>query len=172
MRHDYITPDMKHSALLIIDVQRNFTLAGSAIESPDTLQAVPQIKRLVQGYREVALPIVHVIRLYHKDGSNVDLCRRHAIESGKRMIISESDGAELMDELKLSPDIRSNSELLLSGTLQQVGSMEWIMYKPRWGAYYNTILEKYLHNIGVNTVVVGGCNFPNCPRATIYEASE
>jgi len=88
------------------------------------------------------------------------------------MIISESDGAELMDELKLSPDIRSNSELLLSGTLQQVGSMEWIMYKPRWGAYYNTILEKYLHNIGVNTVVVGGCNFPNCPRATIYEASE
>ena len=66
------------------------------------------------------------------------------------MIISESDGAELMDELKLSPDIRLNSELLLSGTLQQVGSMEWIMYKPRWGAYYNTILEKYLHNIGVN----------------------
>jgi len=66
------------------------------------------------------------------------------------MIISESDGAELMDELKISPDIRLNSELLLSGTLQQVGSMEWIMYKPRWGAYYNTILEKYLHNIGVN----------------------
>jgi nicotinamidase-related amidase len=46
------------------------------------------------------------------------------------------------------------------------------MYKPRWGAFYNTILEKYLHNIGVNTVAVGGCNFPNCPRTTIYEASE
>jgi nicotinamidase-related amidase len=24
----------------------------------------------------------------------------------------------------------------------------------------------------VNTVVVCGCNFPNCPRTTIYEASE
>ena len=50
-------------------------LAGAAIEIPGTLQAVPYIKRLVQGYREVGLPIVQVIRLYHKDGSNVDLCR-------------------------------------------------------------------------------------------------
>jgi isochorismate hydrolase len=50
--------------------------------------------------------------------------------------------------------------------------MEWIMYKPRWGAFYNTLLEKHLHNLDVNTVVVCGCNFPNCPRTTIYEASE
>jgi nicotinamidase-related amidase len=50
--------------------------------------------------------------------------------------------------------------------------MEWIMYKPRWGAFYNTLLEKHLRDLGVNTVVVCGCNFPNCPRTTIYEASE
>jgi nicotinamidase-related amidase len=46
------------------------------------------------------------------------------------------------------------------------------MYKPRWRAFYNTLLEKHLHNLDVNTVVVCGCNFPNCPRTTIYEASE
>jgi hypothetical protein len=28
------------------------------------------------------------------------------------------------------------------------------------------------HDLGVNTVVVCVCNFPNCPRTTIYEASE
>jgi nicotinamidase-related amidase len=28
------------------------------------------------------------------------------------------------------------------------------------------------HDLGVNTVIVCGCNFPNCPRTTIYEASE
>ena len=33
-------------------------------------------------------------------------------------------------------------------------------------------MEKHLHSLGVNTVVVCGCNFPNCPRTTIYEASE
>jgi hypothetical protein len=50
--------------------------------------------------------------------------------------------------------------------------MEWIMYKPRWGVLYNTSLEKHLHKLDVNTVVVCGCNFPNCPRTIIYEASE
>ena len=77
-----------------------------------------------------------------------------------------------MDELKPSADIKLNSTLLLSGNLQQIGSMEWIIYKPRWGAFYKTTLEKHLHNLGVNTVVVCGCNFPNCPRTTVYEASE
>ena len=33
-------------------------------------------------------------------------------------------------------------------------------------------MERYLYNLDVNTVVVCGCNFPNCPRTTIYEASE
>src|ERR671934_3108383 len=116
--------------------------------------------------------MVHVIRLYHADGSNVDLCRRQAIENGKQVVIAGSDGAELMNELKLSHRVRLNSNLLLSGQLQQVGPMEWIIYKPRWGAFYNTLLEKHLHSLGVDPVVVCGCNFPNCPRTTIYEASE
>jgi nicotinamidase-related amidase len=88
------------------------------------------------------------------------------------VVIPGSDGAEFMDELKPSPAIRLDSSLLLSGHLQQIGTIEWIMYKPRWGAFYNTLLEKHLHNLDVNTVVVCGCNFPNCPRTTIYEASE
>jgi len=36
------------------------------VEIPGTLQSVPHIKRLVQGYREIGLPIIHVIRLYDK----------------------------------------------------------------------------------------------------------
>jgi nicotinamidase-related amidase len=172
MDDQYIVPDRKHSALLIIDVQRDFVLAGATAEIPGMLQSVPHIRRLVQRHRELGLPIVHVIRLYHKDGSNADLCRKKSIEDGKRMVIMGSDGAELMDELKPSPNVRLNSSLLLSGNLQQIGSMEWIMYKPRWGAFYKTALEKHLHNLDVNTVVVCGFNFPNCPRTTIYEASE
>jgi nicotinamidase-related amidase len=46
------------------------------------------------------------------------------------------------------------------------------MYKPRWGAFYGTPLEEHLRSLGVNTVIIAGCNFPNCPRTTIYEASE
>jgi hypothetical protein len=38
--------------------------------------------------------------------------------------------------------------------------------------FYRTPLEGHLRELDVDTVVVCGCNFPNCPRTTIYEASE
>jgi nicotinamidase-related amidase len=85
--------------------------------------------------------VIHVVRLYCADGSNVDLCHKKDIENGKQIVMPGSDGAELMDELKPSSSIRLKSDLLLSGSLQQIGTMEWIMYKPRWGAFYNTLLE-------------------------------
>jgi nicotinamidase-related amidase len=100
--NDYIIPDREHSALLIIDDQRDFTLMGATAEIPGTLQAVQYIQHLIQVYREHGYPIIHIIRLYRVDGSNVDLCRRQAIENGKQVVILGSDGAELMDELTLA----------------------------------------------------------------------
>ena len=170
--NDYITPDGEHSALLIIDVQHDFTLKNAPFEVSGTLQVVPYIQRLANTYRELDNPIIHAIRLYNADGSNVDLCRRQSVENGKRAVIPGTDGADIIKELKPSSTISLNSSLLLSGQLQQIGHMEWIMYKPRWGAFYDTLLEKQLHNLNVNSLVVCGCNFPNCPRTTIYEASE
>jgi nicotinamidase-related amidase len=62
--------------------------------------------------------------------------------------------------------------LLLSGDLQQLGDFEWAMYKSRWGAFYRTRLEDHLRSLAVTTLAFAGCNFPNCPRTSIYEASE
>lgn len=84
---DYITPDRKHSALLVIDVQHDFTLIGAAAEIPGTLQAVQYIQSLVQEYREQVAAIIHVIRLYNTDGRKADLCRRKSIEGGKQLVL-------------------------------------------------------------------------------------
>ncbi len=46
------------------------------------------------------------------------------------------------------------------------------IYKPRWGAFHGTRLEEHLRAAGVDTLVFCGANFPNCPRTSIYEASE
>ena len=63
------------------------------------------------------------------------MCRRKQIENGKQMVVPGNDGAELMDELKPYSSIRLDSDLLLSGNFQQIGPMEWIMYKPRGGHF-------------------------------------
>ena len=169
---DYTSPDREHSALLTIDVQLDTTVRDGPLEIPGTLDALPFIQYLVKEFRELNLPIIHVVRLYRSDGSNVDMCRKSAIEKGKQVLIPGTLGSELMNELKPDTKIRLDPDLLLSGKLQQIGSAEWIMYKSRWGAFYQTPLEEHLHRLGINTLVICGCNFPNCPRTTLYEASE
>lgn len=167
----YTRPHPDQAVLLTIDTQNDFTLPGAPAEIEGTAQAVPRIQRLVQAFRSADAPIVHVVRLYRADGSNVDLCRRKTIESGARIVRPGTDGAELVEELNPA-DVPLDADQLLCGELQEVGSKEWLMYKPRWGAFYRTDLEDFLDSLAVDTVVVCGCNFPNCPRTTVYEASE
>ena len=165
-------PHPDSAALLTIDVQRDFALPGAPLEIPGTMDAVPNICRLLDAFRADGRPIVHVVRLYQEDGSNVDPVRRAAVEGGQRMAAPGSDGAELLDELKPDPAIRLDAEALLSGEFQRLAQNEFAMYKARWGAFYGTFLEAFLRERGVDTIVLAGCNFPNCPRTTIYEASE
>ncbi|HEX7364238.1 MAG TPA: isochorismatase family cysteine hydrolase [Dehalococcoidia bacterium] len=172
MMNDYIIPDFKKSALITIDVQCDCTLPGAPLEIPGTLSKLPKMQRLVKAFRAARKPIIHIVRLYLADGSNVDNCRRSTIELGKSILLLGSDGAELVAELKPASGIRLDSTKLLRGELQTIGSHEWIIYKPRWGAFYRTPLEAHLHHLDLNTIVLCGCNFPNCPRTTVYEASE
>lgn len=168
----YTAPNLKKSALLTIDVQNDFTLPGAIAEIPGTYNIVPNIVRLLNVYRKNKFPIFHIVRIYKADGSNVDLCRREAVEKGKSIVRPSTGGIELVKELKPIPEVKIDGELLLSGEVQTIGDNEFIIYKPRWGAFYNTSLEKRLRELDRDTIVVVGCNFPNCPRTTIYEASE
>lgn len=172
MKGAYTEPDWPNAALLTIDVQRDFTLPGAPAEIPGTAGAVPAMGRLVESFRAAGRPIVHVVRLYLPGGSNAELCRREALEGGAGIALPGSEGAEPVDQLKPSPEMRLDAGRLLAGEMQELGEREWAMYKPRWGAFYRTPLEGHLRGLGVNTVVVCGCNFPNCPRTTVYEASE
>jgi nicotinamidase-related amidase len=170
--HRYTQPDLEHSALILIDVQNDFTLHDAPARIEGTLEIIPNLIGLLTMYRTRHLPIIHVVRLYRPDGSNVDVCRRSLIESGARIVAPGSEGAELVAELKPSLQVRLDADLLLNGDLQNISEQEYIVYKPRWGAFYGTGLEAFLRSIQVDTLVFAGCNFPNCPRTSIYEASE
>lgn len=65
--------------------------------------------------------------------------------------------------------LRVDADLLLRGEFQDVGPWEWLMYKPRWGAFHRTRLEEHIRRLGVDTLVIAGCNFPNSPRTTIWK---
>ena len=160
------TPEAARSLLLTIDMQVDFVT-----EIQGTADAVPNMARLVQAFRAAQRPIIHLVRLYRADGSNVDLCRREAVIEGWSAVRPDSAGAELVAELTPSGS-KLDASTLLNGQPHMIGHQEWVVYKPRWGGFYQTCLEQMLSGLEVNTVVVCGCNYPNCPRATVYEASE
>jgi nicotinamidase-related amidase len=173
----YTHPRATTAALILVDVQRDFLdipdTPGDRAAMPvaGTRAAIPAMAQLAAAFRQRGLPIVHVIRLYLPDGSNADLVRRPAIERGTRIAAPGSPGAQIVAELLPKP-VGLEHELLLAGGFQQVGAAEHVMYKPRWGAFYGTALEQHLRESGSDTLVFAGCNFPNCPRTSIYEASE
>lgn len=168
----YTDPNLDRSALITIDVQNDFALPGAPAEISGTIDAVPNMVRLLRWYRSAELPIVHIVRIYLPDGSNVDLCRRSMIESGANVALFGSPGVEIVKDLKPHKSAHLDCPELLKGHRQFWTSSECVIYKSRWGAFYNTPLHDHLRELDVDTLVFCGCNYPNCPRTSIYEASE
>jgi nicotinamidase-related amidase len=167
----YTQPDLDAAALITIDTQID-VLDGQRFEVPGTSLVLGAIERLLLEFRRIRAPIVHAVRLYRPDGSNVDPCRRPDVEQGGGAFLTGSGGSQLPRELLPEASASLDSERLLRGGLQTLGQNEVAMYKPRWGAFFATPLQRHLQARGVSTLVFCGCNFPNCPRASIYEASE
>ncbi|MFC0448793.1 cysteine hydrolase family protein [Rhodococcus jostii] len=161
----FLAPDLGRSALLVVDTQVDFVDGGTA-PIPGTSAVLPAITRLVDAYREASAPIVHVVRLYA--GDDVDLCRRRVIAAGLDIARPGTAGSQVAPELGVPP---LDPEALLAGHLQTVSPSELILFKPRWSSFYRTGLDDRLHRWRVDTVVIAGCNYANCPRATIVDAS-
>lgn len=168
----YTEPNWSRSALITIDVQNDNSLPGSIAEIEGTADILPTMVKMAEAYRRAKRPIIHVVRLYKADGSNVDLCRREAVENGLLFVVPDTEGAEVVSGIKPTNSSSLHGELLLNGHFQQLGEHDWAMYKPRWGAFYQTRLEEFLAERDIDTLIFTGCNFPNCPRTSIYEASE
>ncbi|QMU73089.1 cysteine hydrolase family protein [Streptacidiphilus sp. P02-A3a] len=169
---DYTEPVWASSALLLIDVQQDF-LDGGALTIPGTTAVLPRLAELVAAYRAAGRPIVHVIRLSEPGGSDVDLPRRAAVEAGLNLAAPGTPGSQIPSVVLGERAAELDPALLLAGKPQYLGgsSTEAVLFKPRWGAFHRTDLERLLRGWGVDTVVVAGCNLPNCPRATLFEAS-
>ena len=160
------------SALVTIDTQNDFVLDGAPSQVSGTSAILPRMVELLERYRQLHLPIIHVIRLYLPDGSDADLCRRQKIQDGVPFAVPGTPGAELCPEILPAKAQPLDWEGLRIQRVQEIAPNEFVIYKPRWGAFYDTLLEDFLRFRGLDSLVICGCNFPNCPRATIYEASE
>jgi len=165
----HIEPHYDRCALLVIDTQVDFT-EGGATPIIGTTAVVPEIVTLLEAFRHAGRPIVHAVRLYA--GEDVDRVRRTLISGGAAIVAPGSAGSEIVPALRPAGAEPMDPERLLGGELQEIGPNEAAMFKPRWSAFHRTPLEAHLSALDVDTVILAGCNFPNCPRATAFDASQ
>lgn len=168
----YTVPQPHKSALITIDLQNDFVLPGAPAEGVGAASAASVTGKVAQFYRERQLPIIHVIRIYSPENNaeSVDICRREAVQDGLKLVLSGTEGMQLVSQI-IPEGTVADAELLCAGQVQRISATESILYKPRWGCFYKTCLDDLLTQLGVTTVAIAGTWFANCVRTTIYEAA-
>lgn len=156
---------------MTIDTQRDF-LSEAPYGIPGTTEILPRAAQVAAAFRTAGLLTIHIVRLYERGGGNADRARRALLESGVDLVAPGSPGSQLADGLAGTKAPELDPDVLLRGAPQRLAEREYAIFKPRWGAFYQTPLEELLRDHHVDTLVVVGCNFPNCPRATLVEGSE
>ena len=140
-----VSPSAEKPALLIIDmVKDNFDEDRNLPITPLARQIIDPINTLIQTFRHNQWPIVF----------STDAFRRQDFIFTKRMkphSLAGTTGAEVIDELDRKP-----------GDL-------WLP-KPRFSAFFNTALEKYLQDRDVTLCAVAGISTHFCVLTTAIDA--
>lgn len=136
------------SALLLVDMQNDFLLAGSPVAAPGGLELVPAMSRLAQRARRAGAPVVFTQEAHRPDGSDFGIEAffepMHCVEGGT--------GIEIVDGLTPEP-----SDVVIKG-------------KRRYDAFLGTDLDTVLRLRGIENLVVAGVCTDVCVSATVQHA--
>jgi nicotinamidase-related amidase len=138
-------------ALVVIDMQNDFVLPGSPACVAGAYDTVPAIKRLLEFFRSRQLPVFHVVREYRADGSDIEMNRLDGFLRKQPYLVPGTKGCEIVEPLRP-----------MEG--------EYRLVKNRYSCFMNTELDFMLRRIGATHLVVCGTQYPNCIRATIFDA--
>lgn len=159
--------DPGHVALIVIDMQRDFTEPGGFGETlgNDVSRVsviVPDVKRLIEGFRNAGLPVIHTMECHRPDLSDLPDAKRNrgnpSLRIGDdgpmgRILIAGEPGTAILPEL--AP---------IAG--------EIVIEKPGKGAFYATNLTEVLAERGIRQLVFAGVTTEVCVQTTMREAND
>ena len=134
------------AALLLIDMQEDIVGMRES-----TQRTVPLLRRVLDSFRKKGLPVFHIIRTYRRDWSDVELPRVAEFQEKGPRVIENTTGARIV--ARLAPR-----------------EGEFVVVKKRWSGFFMTELPLLLTRLGVESVVIGGTQTPNCVRSTAFDA--
>jgi nicotinamidase-related amidase len=157
--------DPEHTALVVIDMQRDFCVPGWAF---DTLgidismypPMIPRLARLIEGARAAEVPIVYI---------QMTTLPNRAIESpaqirfNRRMHLATNGG----EPLTYTAD-GSEGQGIIDELAPHDGDL--IVKKYRSSGFWGTNLDMLLRSNGIQSVVITGCTTEGCVESTARDA--
>ena len=161
------TFDLDTTALIVIDMQRDFLLPGGFGESlgNDVAQlrrTIAPLAAFLTGWRAAGRPVIHTREGHLPDLSdcppaklNRGLPSRRIGDPGAfgRILIRGEYGHDIIDEV-------------------QPIAGEAVVDKPGKGAFYGTDLQELLAKDGITTLLVAGVTTEVCVHTTVREAND
>lgn len=159
--------DPARTALVVIDMQRDFTEPGGFGETlgNDVSRVsviVPDVKRLIEGFRKAGLPFIHTMECHKPDLSDLPDAKRNRGNPtlrigdegpmGRILVVGEA-GTAILPELTPLPG-------------------EIVIEKPGKGAFYATNLSQVLAEKGISQLVFAGVTTEVCVQTTMREAND
>lgn len=163
-----------HTALLVIDMQRDFLLPNGFGEiqggSLEAVQAsISPVKKLLDSCRQARLPIFHT-----REGHKPDLS-----DCPSSKLIRQNGSPENAQYLKVIGDTGEMGRLLVRGEkghdiadeLQPLPG-EIVIDKPGKGAFWNTALMDKLKAKAITHLIICGVTTECCFATTLREAND
>src|SRR3954469_9040475 len=151
------------TALVVIDMQRDFLLPGGFGESlgndvSQLRRTIEPLAALIAAWRTAGLPIIHTREGHQPDLSDCPpskLARGAIGQPGAfgRILIRGEYGHDIIDEL-------------------QPIAGEAVVDKPGKGAFYATELQELLDKDGITSLLVAGVTTEVCVHTTVREAND
>ncbi|CAN1210059.1 isochorismatase family cysteine hydrolase [Tumidithrix helvetica PCC 7403] len=165
--YDYELPTSGKVALVIIDMQRDFLEPGGFGDAlgndVSLLQAiVPTVKKLLEAFRKLGLPVIHTIECHAPDLSDCPPSKLHRAKSGLkigdegpmgRILVVGEKGNGIIPELEPKEG-------------------EIVILKPGKGAFCRTNLESILQEKGITHLLFTGVTTEVCVQTTMREAND
>jgi len=142
------------SVLLVIDMVDEFVKPHwSPFWVPEATAQVPRIRRLIDGCREMGIPVIYTANAVHSRDMDVVRGSKHLpLFRVKREIMAQLfQKARIYDDLKPQPH-------------------ELVILKPTYDAFVGTRLDITLRNLGVDTVIICGTMTNFCCGTTARSA--
>ncbi|MBV8839739.1 MAG: cysteine hydrolase [Alphaproteobacteria bacterium] len=162
-----LTIELARTALLIIDMQRDFLEPGGFGETLGNdvsllTRAIAPCKAVLEAFRATGLLVIHTREGHRPDLSDAPKAK---VERGQpsqrigdpgpmgRILIRGEPGHDIIPELYPLAD-------------------EPVIDKPGKGAFYATDLDALLHNEGIQNLLVCGVTTEVCVNTTVREAND